>query len=318
MSSCDPDIRVIAAFMNTFLYGLYVATLAHCIRWLLFRYEGWKLRKQINIPLLVITIYSTIILTVNAGMVLQKAVYPSWGCDIPAYIVPVVVINTLGFTLFWVVDAVLIYQCWVLYAKSWRVICPPLALWTMHIISSIIGVTWSVVGTANMDQRPLSTTWILKSFDIFFAFTTAATVYATCTILPFSLSLLTPFPVAIVYHNARSIRSSDNNTGYCLNACCMTAESGLLLSITLLSTSIAMAAGTNLQLGADIFVNINLNAIGISFNLVLIRVGHKQAKAENSTRPHENVAMTTLRFANTSSSSALYASEEKEELEVVQ
>ncbi|KIL60824.1 hypothetical protein M378DRAFT_904536 [Amanita muscaria Koide BX008] len=303
MSSCDPDIRVIAAFMNTFLYGLYVSTLAHCIRWLLFRYEGWKLRKQINIPLLVITIYSSIVLTVNAGMVLQKAIYPSWGCDIPAYIVPIVVITTLGFTLFWIVDAVLIYQCWVLYAKSWRVICPPLALWTMHIISSIIGVTWSVVGTANMDQRPLSTTWILKSFDIFFAFTTAATVYAT---------------FAIVYHSARSLRSSDNNMGYCLNGCCVTAESGLLLSITLLSTSIAMAAGTNLQLGADIFVNINLNAIGISFNLVLIRVGHKQAKAENNTRPHENVAMTTLRFANTSGSSALYASEEKEELEVVQ
>lgn len=303
MSSCDPDIRVIAAFMNTFLYGLYVSTLAHCIRWLLFRYEGWKLRKQINIPLLLITIYSSIVVTVNAGMVLQKAIYPSWGCDIPAYIVSIVVINTLGFTLFWVMDAFLIYQCWVLYAKSWRVICPPLALWTMHIISSIIGVTWSVVGTANLNRRPLSTTWILKTFDIIFAFTTAATVYAT---------------FAIVYHNARSLRSSNNNTGYFLNACCVTAESGLLLSLTLLSTSIAIAAGTNLQLGADIFANINLNAIGISFNLVLIRVGHKQAKTENNTRPHENVAMTTLRFANTSGSSALYTSEEKEELEVVQ
>lgn len=42
--------NVAVTFVNALLYGLYFSTFLHCIRWLLFADEGWKLRGRKDIP----------------------------------------------------------------------------------------------------------------------------------------------------------------------------------------------------------------------------------------------------------------------------
>ena len=42
---------VIQGYVQSVMFGLYVATLAHCLRWLLYTDEGWKIRKKINWPM---------------------------------------------------------------------------------------------------------------------------------------------------------------------------------------------------------------------------------------------------------------------------
>jgi len=54
----DEQAGIIAATIQALLYGLYLATLAHCLRWLLFDDDGWSHRnaKDINWRMLIITV----------------------------------------------------------------------------------------------------------------------------------------------------------------------------------------------------------------------------------------------------------------------
>jgi hypothetical protein len=69
----------IAVTIQALLYGLYVATLAHCLRWLLFDDDGWSHRKDINWRMLIITViiflFSTasLFLAFTSQMVLSSA-----------------------------------------------------------------------------------------------------------------------------------------------------------------------------------------------------------------------------------------------------
>ena len=46
---------LIQLFMQAALYGLYVATLIHCLRWLVYTNDGWKLRDRVSNKLILIT-----------------------------------------------------------------------------------------------------------------------------------------------------------------------------------------------------------------------------------------------------------------------
>jgi hypothetical protein len=68
-----PAVQVlIQLFTQTALYGLYVATLIHCLRWLVYTNDGWKLRDRIdNKPILITTILIFLFSTVNLVLMLS-------------------------------------------------------------------------------------------------------------------------------------------------------------------------------------------------------------------------------------------------------
>ena len=41
-------------FTQAALYGIYVATLIHCLRWLVYTDEGWKQRDRVNKLMLIV------------------------------------------------------------------------------------------------------------------------------------------------------------------------------------------------------------------------------------------------------------------------
>ena len=47
---------LIELFIQAILFGLYLATLVHYLRWLVFADEGWKSREKINKPMLIVAI----------------------------------------------------------------------------------------------------------------------------------------------------------------------------------------------------------------------------------------------------------------------
>ena len=47
---------IYSLFILCVLYGIYVATLVSCLRWLLYEDEGWKLRKKVVRPILAVTL----------------------------------------------------------------------------------------------------------------------------------------------------------------------------------------------------------------------------------------------------------------------
>ena len=56
---------VICIFVIGILFGLYLASFAHCLRWLIFQDGGWKIRKKINWVMLGITTYLSLYSTAN-------------------------------------------------------------------------------------------------------------------------------------------------------------------------------------------------------------------------------------------------------------
>ena len=47
---------IIEVTTQALLYGLYVATLVHCLRWLLYDDKGWSHRNDVKWPMLITTL----------------------------------------------------------------------------------------------------------------------------------------------------------------------------------------------------------------------------------------------------------------------
>ena len=63
---------MIATITQALLYGLYIATLVHCLRWLLFSdEENWSLRKDVNWRMLIIAVVIFLLSTASLVTALQ-------------------------------------------------------------------------------------------------------------------------------------------------------------------------------------------------------------------------------------------------------
>ena len=65
-----PEITLISLFTQATLYGLYVATLIHCLRWLIYTDDGWKQRDRVNKLMLITTILIFLLSTANLALLL--------------------------------------------------------------------------------------------------------------------------------------------------------------------------------------------------------------------------------------------------------
>ena len=64
---------LIATFVQAIFYGVYITTLAHSLRWLLYEDEGWKAqsRGRVNWPMLAVTLLLFAFATVDLGVTLR-------------------------------------------------------------------------------------------------------------------------------------------------------------------------------------------------------------------------------------------------------
>ena len=67
---------MIVSIIQALLYGLYVVTLVHCLRWLLYSDEGWSYREDINWPMLTIAVVIFLLSTASLVVVLYTALEP--------------------------------------------------------------------------------------------------------------------------------------------------------------------------------------------------------------------------------------------------
>jgi hypothetical protein len=67
-----PDQDVASIFVGALFYGLYLTTLFHCIRWLVFADEGWKVRKRISRTMLSTTIALWVLATISRALELRN------------------------------------------------------------------------------------------------------------------------------------------------------------------------------------------------------------------------------------------------------
>lgn len=70
-----PGQDVQAMFVVALFYGLYLSTLFHCLRWLIFTDEGWKIRKKISWTLLTVTVTLWALSTISKALQLLNTIH---------------------------------------------------------------------------------------------------------------------------------------------------------------------------------------------------------------------------------------------------
>ncbi|KIL59661.1 hypothetical protein M378DRAFT_30006, partial [Amanita muscaria Koide BX008] len=246
-------------FTQSILYGLYIPTFAGCLRWLMFENEGWKLRpcKQMTWSYIIIAILVFAVSTADVliGFWLTRTRFAGQQSITDRLSFLSVAIE--GTTLI-IIDAVLIFRCWTVYGRSWRVICLPLVLWACTVACA---VTWTVCNAVGVELIN-SPTAVAIGVGVFYACNFATNVYATC---------------AIVYRLMRVARANSSRSSIIYRICRTVAATGSLYTLTSLPLVVTAFFMPNNMTPYLICDAINFSTAGITFNLLLIRVGQIRA-----------------------------------------
>ena len=76
---------ILPLFAQAIMYGLYVGTFVHCLRWLLFDDNDWNIRKKINWSMLTIGIILFSLMTINLWIALRLAIGPALQARVLVY-----------------------------------------------------------------------------------------------------------------------------------------------------------------------------------------------------------------------------------------
>jgi len=171
-------------------------------------------------------------------------------------------------------DAVLIYRCWLVYGKRWRVIILPLLLWSACLLSTVIVAYYYNLykeSTHEVDYREAPRSHPV--WAVFYSCNITTNIYATA---------------AILYRTLSVARSSKNSSGDLYTTCRIFAKFGTLYTLA----SILCLLGRlldNKSSKMDFFENeaqsINYFMPGITFNLILICVSKARARRKKINDP---------------------------------
>ncbi|KIL60199.1 hypothetical protein M378DRAFT_130795 [Amanita muscaria Koide BX008] len=250
--------------VQTSFYGLYMTTFGMGLRWLLFTDEGWKLRKPFDWPMLVATILIFTFYTTWLGVHARLTMESVRGVEFNlyhTYVLGAVTVRILS------CDLTIIYRCWKVYNKSWRITILPVLCWLGCLICIILVFYYNDHLIMTLDD-----TWALKSTHVhvaFYPFNAATNIYTTA---------------AIIYRVNRDASKGSGHSFKRLRRLCRNlAETGSLYTLTTIPPLVGFFLDADKYL-VVLFVAeaVNLSMAGIAFNLVLIRVGQSRANAGGS------------------------------------
>ncbi|KAM6492056.1 hypothetical protein JOM56_011780 [Amanita muscaria] len=257
------EATVLALLVQAILYGFYLMLVMLTLRWLIFDDRGWKLRGNINGTMISTAILFFVFSTSNLSLSLLMSIVAMRG-QTTAYNRYGIVNNMIENTTILMADAVLIYRCWVVYGKSWRVVIAPVLLWLAALSCSVLVIcSQLIVGWESGFYR----LWV-----VFYCSNILTNVYATG---------------AIIY---RIFKAANHRQSGLHKISRTLFESGFLYTLTSsmnLVSSIVVAP----PIMRYISDAINFSMTGITFNLIIIRVRQQRydyvADTRNSTAtPH--------------------------------
>ncbi|KAJ7119029.1 hypothetical protein C8R44DRAFT_536202, partial [Mycena epipterygia] len=269
---------LLSQLLESIFWGVYVVTLGFCLKELLRTQNRWKKAAEISKPMLAVTILMgviatfdlclTFVINLNAFVFYDGPGGPKAAFDNTSGWLDVmgstdVILQTvLG-------DVMLIYRCWIVYGRSWLAIAVPIILAIAGLIC--IGFTIFLEVTlpaASQFSSPYKqvviSTWALTI--CINVITTSLIVFRIWRVDRQNSGLLSQNTISLSskspYHNARRI----------------IIESGLLYTTVATGTAIVYISGSN---AFAPLTGIDIQMIGIAFNLILIRVYRNRAAALN-------------------------------------
>ncbi|KAF8625735.1 hypothetical protein AX15_005218 [Amanita polypyramis BW_CC] len=259
----DVDISIITSlFVQALLYGTYITTVIHCLRWLI--YTDGRV-SMLTVSITVFLLQTTVLATSFKSTLFAQS------SNFKGYDVLNAINTALEYMIYQIVDAVLIYRCWIVYSRVYKVVCLLAFLW----VSSVALSGYTIYLYANTIVLHLVNEEAIKRVE--------ALVGRTSTsVLACNIAINIYATTAIVYRILQVTKNSVNRSKRLHRTWRIVAESGALYTT---SSVINLAAITVLsqnplskpyRLFQVIVDAINMSMAGIAFNLILIRVGQQR------------------------------------------
>jgi len=280
---------IVNSFVQANVYGIYVTTFVLCIRWLVYKDEGLKRREKLNIPMFMVSIAVFLLQTAGLATCFQTTL-EAQAANNKGYNTLNTINSAVEYTTLQIVDAVLIYRCWVVYGYSWKIVILPLFLWVSSVCLSSYDLSLYALAlnTTDDDTAARLGLLVLQIWDGFFACNIAINIYAT---------------TAIVYRIVSITRISHIPSTRLSQTWRIIAESGALYTLSTvvnLVATVLVGLDDRFNLFQVVADPINFSMAGIAFNLILIRVGQQRVIDENkSSVAKPSQWLSTLRFRNT-------------------
>lgn len=261
----DIQSAIVALFVQSIMYGLYVASTGHVLRWLLFDGEGWRLRPVRDRPMFLMLSMSILLFLLSTADLVTSVILTIEPESTKGYYdintVNIVVEN--GTAL--IADGVLIYRCWIVYAKSWRVALPPTVLWIINLAFSIMITVYE----AKITVKPQGTIF-LHLWVLFYTFTLVINIYSTS---------------AVIYRIVRVAEESSRKlSGRLYSTCRNLGESGLLYTLTSILILVTSVVYVDPDAPAySVADSLHFSMTGITFNLILIRSHERDSSEDDSS-----------------------------------
>ncbi|KAF8185150.1 hypothetical protein BJ912DRAFT_927534 [Pholiota molesta] len=284
-----PAQNIGSIFAGALFYGLYLATLFHYIRWLVFTDEGWKIRRKISKSMLIITLSIWILSTVDKALEVEYAMQqvspptPAPFGTIKGLPWGTVVVCTGANIATLLADAVLIYRCWIIYEKSRLIVAFPVFFWFGGLMLTGLQAYGQIVQSALLlkDWQPVNRNAggpgsILTPFWLC---TIIMNIYATFMIVR-RIYLVSKMSM---------ISTSVDRLRYTMR---ILIESGFLYLTTAIAHFIVWFTPNTYAI--SIISGMNLSIEGIAFNLILIRAaqGRVEEKKANDLGPISDIRFT--------------------------
>ncbi|KAF8327828.1 hypothetical protein F5887DRAFT_1288454 [Amanita rubescens] len=246
MSSIISEANFIRLFTKAFLLGAYLVSFFVCLRWLVFSDDGGSLRKGRNRPTLIVAIIFFALSLADFGLGAYSKL--SHGAGTWVYDIIVKVSSTI------MIDCTLIFRCWIIYNKSWRITVLPLIL-LLYNVSCLPMLTYWSCG----DPNPRAHCRQIRL--AFFTSTIILNIYATAAI------------IWKISRNSISLR----RFRYAIR---VIVESGLLYTLASVATLFALLSHNPGPF--KMATTIGFPVSGIAYNLILIRVAQNRAEHEDN------------------------------------
>ncbi|KAF9460684.1 hypothetical protein BDZ94DRAFT_1169252, partial [Collybia nuda] len=263
--------------------GIYLISFFYCIHGLLWSNGKLKDRRKLNYPMLIAAIWLFVFSVLDLAFGFQiniAAFFGPKGDPIAYFSEASNWINVMKLVTYvaqtFMADCILLYRCWIIYSRNWKVIFVPALMWIAETVCGSIAA--SIETTLD---HSLITSNILAPFMLSLMSLTLAT--------NFLVTSLMVFRIRSIQTSVNQLVSSGGYTNPTLkNVILILVESGAIYTAAVLILLCTYATGNNaIYLVSDCLVQI----IGIVFNLILIRVARGTA-----VQPMNEAIQTALQF----------------------
>ncbi|KAF9013841.1 hypothetical protein BDZ89DRAFT_1142419 [Hymenopellis radicata] len=260
-------IQIASLFVESIMYGWLSISFVFAMRYMILDESGMKMKRRVHWHLVVVALLLFVFATVDVCLGLVRVLrldihVPPTGVD------TMLVIGV--FIAIVIVDAVLVYRCWVVYLHSFKVICLPAALWlgtTATVMYYVYNTVALRVGT------PVDTARLEHALETILSLTIVQNIVST--------GLIAARIWRIDRESAR-FRTRRTETSHLQTVMRIVIESGLLCTLSALCSFISFWTDKN---AGYIASDAEIQLVSIAYNLIIIRTANQASDEYASPSP---------------------------------